>query len=134
MPEWEFLAAVAHEADCALLLDVNNIYVNAYNHGFDARAYLDAVPFDRVVQLHVAGHTRHATHIVDTHIGPVEPSVWELLGEAWRRAGGVSVLLEWDAEIPPFEQVHAEALRANDAIERACRRSQAQREAASCAP
>jgi uncharacterized protein (UPF0276 family) len=134
MTEWDFLAAVAAEADCGILLDVNNIYVNAYNHAFDVHEYLDAVPFDRVVQLHVAGHTRHAAHIVDTHIGPVEPSVWELLGEAWRRAGGVSVLLEWDAEIPPFEQVHAEALRANDAIERACRRSQAQREAASCAP
>ncbi len=134
MTEWDFLAAVAAEADCGILLDVNNIYVNAYNHAFDAHEYLDAVPFDRVVQLHVAGHTRHATHIVDTHIGPVEPSVWELLGEAWRRAGGVSVLLEWDAEIPPFEQVHAEALRANDAIERACGRSMAQGEAASCAP
>jgi uncharacterized protein (UPF0276 family) len=130
MKEWEFLAAVAGEADCAILLDVNNIYVNAYNHAFDVHDYLDAIPFDRVVQLHVAGHTRHATHIVDTHIGPVEPNVWDLLGEAWLRAGGVSVLLEWDAEIPPFEQVHAEALRANDAIERA-RRTSAPREAAS---
>ncbi len=133
MPEWEFLAAVAREADCALLLDVNNIYVNAYNHGFDARAYLDAVPFDRVVQLHVAGHTRHATHIVDTHIGPVEQTVWDLLGEAWWRAGGASVLLEWDAEIPPFEAVHAEALRARDAIEAARSRREPMAEAASCA-
>ncbi len=105
MFEWDFLGAVAAEADCGILLDVNNIYVNAFNHGFDVRDYLDAVPFDRVVQLHVAGHTRHATHIVDTHIGPVDRSVWDLLGDAWRRAGGVSVLLEWDAEIPPFEQV-----------------------------
>jgi uncharacterized protein len=134
MAEWDFLAAVALEADCGILLDVNNIYVNAHNHGFDPRDYLEAVPFDRVVQLHVAGHTRHATHIVDTHIGPVAPSVWDLLGEAWRRAGGVSVLLEWDAEIPPFEQVHAEALRANDAIDRARLRSVAPREAAPCAP
>jgi uncharacterized protein len=134
MSEWDFLAAVAVEADCGILLDVNNIYVNAHNHAFDVNDYLDAVPFDRVVQLHVAGHTRHATHIVDTHIGPVESSVWDLLGEAWQRAGGVSVLLEWDAEIPPFEQVHAEALRANGAIERARRRSLAPREAPSCAP
>ena len=134
MTEWDFLAAVAVEADCGILLDVNNIYVNAFNHAFDVDTYLDAVPFDRVVQLHVAGHTRHATHIVDTHIGPVEPSVWDLLAEAWRRTGGVSVLLEWDAEIPPFERVHAEALRANDAIERARRRSSPPREAASCAP
>ena len=130
MTEWDFLAAVAVEADCGILLDVNNIHVNAFNHAFDVRDYLDAVPFDRVVQLHVAGHTRHATHIVDTHIGPVETSVWDLLGEAWHRAGGVSVLLEWDAEIPPFEQVHAEALRANDAIARA-RRSSSPVEAAS---
>jgi uncharacterized protein (UPF0276 family) len=131
MTEWDFLAAVAEEGDCGILLDVNNVYVNAFNHGFEVSDYFDAVPFDRVVQLHVAGHTRHATHIVDTHIGPVEPSVWDLLGEAWLRAGGVSVLLEWDAEIPPFERVHAEALRAHDAIERA-RHASAAREA-SCA-
>lgn len=119
MSEWDFLAAVAIEADSAILLDVNNIFVNAFNHGFDVRDYLNAVPFDRVIQLHVAGHTRHATHIVDTHIGPVERDVWDLLGEAWRRAGGTSVLLEWDAEIPPFDEVHAEALLANNAIARA---------------
>jgi uncharacterized protein (UPF0276 family) len=114
MPEWEFLARLAHEADCALLLDVNNVFVSAYNHGFDARAYLAAIPFDRVVQLHVSGHTNRGTHIIDSHIGPVIDEVWRLLGEAWRRAGGVSVLLEWDAEIPSLAAVHAEALRARD--------------------
>jgi uncharacterized protein (UPF0276 family) len=133
MPEWDFVAAVAREADCAILLDVNNIYVNAYNHGFEAKAYLDAIPFDRVVQLHVAGHTRHATHIVDTHIGPVDRTVWDLLGDAWWRAGGASVLLEWDAEIPPFEQVHAEALLARGAIERSRPVGRRGREAAPCA-
>ena len=116
MREWEFLARLAEEADCAILLDVNNIFVSSFNHGFDPHEYLAAVPFDRVVQLHVAGHTRHATHIVDTHIGPVEDDVWRLLGEAWRRAGGVSVLLEWDAEIPSFEETHREALRATEFI------------------
>jgi uncharacterized protein (UPF0276 family) len=114
MPEWEFLARVAEDADCALLLDVNNVFVSAYNHGYDARAYLAAVPYDRVVQLHVAGHTHHGTHIIDSHIGPVTGEVWRLLGEAWRRAGGASVLLEWDAEIPSFEVCHAEALRAKE--------------------
>jgi uncharacterized protein len=114
MPEWEFLARLADEADCALLLDVNNVFVSAYNHGFDAQTYLAAIPYDRVVQLHVAGHTDHGTHVVDTHIGPVKDAVWRLLGEAWRRAGGASVLLEWDAEIPAFEQTHAEALRARE--------------------
>ena len=117
MPEWEFLARVAEDADCGILLDVNNVYVSAYNHGFDPKTYLAAVPFDRVVQLHVAGHTNHGTHIVDSHIGPVIEPVWKLLGDAWRRAGGVSVLLEWDAEIPSFEETHAEALRAKKYIE-----------------
>ncbi|HXN34071.1 MAG TPA: DUF692 domain-containing protein [Polyangiaceae bacterium] len=112
MREWEFLARLAEEADCALLLDVNNVFVSAYNHGFDPRTYLAAIPFDRVVQLHVAGHTHHGTHIIDTHIGPVVDDVWRLLGDAWQRAGGASVLLEWDAEIPGFDETHAEALRA----------------------
>ena len=116
MPEWEFVARVAEEADCALLLDVNNVFVSAYNHGFDPRVYLDAIPYDRVVQLHVAGHTHHETHIVDTHIGPVHGDVWRLLGEASRRAPGASVLLEWDAEIPSFEVTHREALRAKEFI------------------
>ena len=116
MKEWEFLARLAEDADCAILLDVNNVFVSAHNHGFDPRDYLAAVPFDRVVQLHVAGHTNHGTHIIDSHIGPVIDDVWRLLGDAWRRAGGASVLLEWDAEIPSFEVTHAEALRAKEFI------------------
>ncbi len=116
MKEWEFLARLAREADCALLLDVNNVYVSAYNHGFDPAEYLAAIPFDRVVQLHVSGHTNLGTHIVDTHIGPVIEPVWRLLGEAHARAKGVSVLLEWDAEIPSFEETHADALRARQFI------------------
>ncbi len=112
MREWEFLARLAEEADCAILLDVNNVYVSAYNHGFDPRVYFDAIPFDRVVQLHVAGHTHHGTHIIDSHIGPVIDDVWRLLGDAHQRAGGAPVLLEWDAEIPSFEDTHREALRA----------------------
>jgi uncharacterized protein (UPF0276 family) len=112
MREWEFFGRVAEEADCALLLDVNNVFVSARNHGFDPQTYLDAIPYDRVVQLHVAGHTDHGTHIIDSHIGPVIDDVWRLLGVAYARAGGASVLLEWDAEIPTFEEMHAEALRA----------------------
>jgi uncharacterized protein len=116
MPEWEFLARLAELADCAILLDVNNVYVSAHNHGFDPALYLDAMPFDRVIQLHVAGHTDHGTHIIDSHIGPVVDPVWELLALAHRRAAGVPILLEWDAEIPAFEVVHREALRARELI------------------
>jgi len=112
MREWEFLRALADEADCGLLLDVNNIYVSGYNHGFEPSVYLDAIPFDRVVQMHVAGHTHNGTHIVDTHIGPVIDPVWDIAREAYRRCPGTSILLEWDAEIPPFEEVHKEALKA----------------------
>ncbi len=112
MKEWEFLARLAEEADCGILLDVNNVYVSSRNHGFDPKTYLDAVPWDRVVQFHVAGHTDHGTHVVDTHIGPVIDPVWRLLAEAHARAGGASVLLEWDAEIPSFDETYAELLRA----------------------
>jgi uncharacterized protein (UPF0276 family) len=117
MTEWEFLARLADEADCALLLDVNNVFVSAFNHGFQPKTYFDAVPWDRVVQLHVAGHTNHGTHIIDSHIGPVIDPVWKLLAEAQVRSGA-PVLLEWDAEIPPFEETHAEALRAREFIAR----------------
>jgi hypothetical protein len=116
MREWEFLARLADEADCALLLDVNNLFVSAYNHGFDPATYLAAMPFDRVFKFHVAGHTDHGTHLIDSHIGPVPDEVWKLLGQAHRKSGGASVLLEWDAEIPSFEVTHAEALRAKDFI------------------
>jgi uncharacterized protein len=116
MREWEFLGRLAELSDCALLLDVNNVYVSSKNHGFDPLTYLNAIPFDRVVQFHVAGHTDHGTHIIDSHIGPVIDPVWQLLAAAHRRSAGVPVLLEWDAEIPSFEETHAEALRAREFI------------------
>jgi uncharacterized protein (UPF0276 family) len=112
MPEAEFLAELCARTGCGLLLDVNNVYVSARNHGFDAHAYLDVIPFERVVQFHVAGHSDNGDHCVDTHDGRVVDPVWELLATAWPRAGGASVLLEWDASIPSFTEVHAEALRA----------------------
>lgn len=112
LTEWEFLATLAKEADCALLLDVNNVYVSARNHGFDPAVYLDAIPWDRVVQIHLAGHTDHGTHIIDSHIGPVPDPVWDLFFEKVRPRTSASVLLEWDAEIPPFDVVHADALKA----------------------
>jgi uncharacterized protein len=109
MTEWQFLAALADEADCALLLDVNNVYVSARNHGFDPLEFLRGLPLDRVVQFHVAGHDDCGTHVVDTHDGPVAPAVWALLREARRLGAEAPVLLEWDAAIPPFEVAHAEA-------------------------
>jgi uncharacterized protein (UPF0276 family) len=112
LTEWEFLAALAEEADAGILLDVNNIVVSAKNHGFDPERYLRALPLERVVQIHVAGHTDHGTHAIDTHIGPVPDPVWRLLARARKLGADASVLLEWDAEIPPFEVVHEDARRA----------------------
>jgi uncharacterized protein (UPF0276 family) len=112
MPEWEFLARLAERADCGLLLDVNNVYVSSFNHGFDPLVYIDAIPADRVVQYHVAGHTNKGTHIIDTHSDPAIPEVWELYRRAWARTGPVATLYEWDENIPAFEVVHAEALKA----------------------
>jgi uncharacterized protein len=110
--EWEFLSALAVEADCGLLLDVNNVYVSSVNHGFDPVEYIERLPPTRVVQIHVAGHTHCGTHIVDTHDGPVIEPVWELYRLACRATGGVSTLLEWDSKIPEFPTLHAEALKA----------------------
>ena len=112
MPEWEFFARLLEEADCGMLLDVNNVYVSAFNHGFDPKAYLDAIPPGRVTQYHLAGHTNKGTHIIDTHNDYVIDPVWELYRHAAARTGNVSTLLEWDADIPAFDVVHGEALKA----------------------
>lgn len=112
MGEPEFLARLAEEADCALLLDVNNVYVSCKNHGWDARAYLAALPYERVVQIHLAGHTDKGTHCIDTHTGHTLEAVWELYAEVMRRAGTIATMVEWDQDIPAFEVVHAEVLRA----------------------
>ena len=112
MPEWEFLARLAEDADCGLLLDVNNVYVSAFNHSFDPEVYIDAVPADRVVQYHVAGHTNLGTHILDTHSDHALTAVWELYRRAWLRTGRTATLYEWDEEVPELAVVHAEARKA----------------------
>jgi hypothetical protein len=112
MPEWEFLTRLGEEADCGLLLDVNNVYVSSFNHGFDPRVYIDGIPADRVVQYHVAGHTNKGTHILDTHSDHAVAEVWELFRRSCARTGHVSTLYEWDEDIPDFEVLHAEALKA----------------------
>jgi uncharacterized protein (UPF0276 family) len=115
MPEWEFLAAVAERADCGILLDVNNVYVSALNHGFSAETYLDGVPIGRIGQIHLAGHTDKGTHLLDTHDAPVIPAVWALYRRAVARFGRVSTLVEWDDHVPELEEVLAEAERARAA-------------------
>lgn len=117
LPEWEFLTRMAEEADCGLLLDVNNVYVSSVNHGFDPVEYIESVPAERIVQFHLAGHTDCGTHLVDTHDGEVIERVWELYRRAWRRTEGVSTLLEWDANIPTFPVLHAEVLKARAWVE-----------------
>jgi len=112
MPEWEFIGRMAEATGCGLLLDVNNVFVSAWNHDFDPVEYLRAIPAQNVVQMHLAGHTDCGTHRIDTHDGPVIDPVWELYRIAQSRSQGVSTLLEWDARIPDLATVHAEALKA----------------------
>jgi hypothetical protein len=117
MTEWEFLNEVVEQADCGILLDVNNIYVSSRNHNFDPFDYLNGVPAERVAQFHIAGHTKYQKYILDTHDHPVIDPVWKLYEHAIRRSGKTATLLEWDARIPSFEEVHTEALKANRFIE-----------------
>jgi len=112
MNEWEFLAEVVARADCGILLDVNNIYVSSKNHGFDPKIYLDAVPAERVAQIHIAGHTKFEKYLLDTHDHPVLDPVWRLYDRAIRRCGRTATLLEWDDRIPSFDEVHREARKA----------------------
>ena len=114
MPEWEFISTIANEADCGILLDINNIFVSAFNHRFDANDYIDAMPAERVVQYHLAGHSDHGTYLLDTHDHPVRDEVWALYQRAARRFGAVSALVEWDDNIPEFAELADAAERARD--------------------
>ncbi len=113
MTEWEFLNEVVERADCGVLLDVNNIYVSSRNHGFDPLEYVNSVPADRVAQIHIAGHSKFEKYTLDTHDHPVVEPVWELYSRAIERCGPTATLLEWDDNIPSFEEVHREALKAS---------------------
>jgi uncharacterized protein (UPF0276 family) len=119
MPEWEFYTSVVKQAGCSFLLDVNNIYVSSQNHGFDPDAYLAAIDFSRVLQVHVAGHTREPEErggtIVDTHDHPVASAVWSLYARAWKMGGPFPTMLEWDAHIPTMPEALAELARAREA-------------------
>ncbi len=123
LTEWQFLAALCERADCGLLLDVNNVFVSAFNHGFDAAQFIDGIPTGRVGQIHLAGHSDYGTHLLDTHDHSVCDGVWALYRRAVERFGRVSTLVEWDDHIPPFAEVLAESRKAaaieRDVLERA---------------
>lgn len=114
LSEWEFLAQVALQADCGLLLDVNNIYVNAQNHGFDPEKYISALPAERIWQIHLAGHTDRGSHLLDTHSRAVCDAVWDLYRFATKHVGPVASLVEWDEDIPEWETLETESLRARE--------------------
>ena len=112
IPEPEFLKAISDATGCGLLLDVNNVYVSCFNDGTDPLDYLKAIPFERVVQMHLAGHTHCGAYLLDTHDQAVTPAVWELFRFAWQRSNGASTLLEWDGDVPDFQSLHQEVLKA----------------------
>lgn len=118
MTEWQFLAELARDADCDLLIDVNNIYVSAHNLGFEPQQYLDGIPSERVAQMHLAGFTDMGTYLFDTHSAPVHEDVWALYRHAVARFGAGATLVEWDADIPPFERLRTEAERARQEASR----------------
>lgn len=125
LTEWEFLAEVAQRSDCHILLDVNNIYVSAFNHGFDAPAYLAGIPVERVQQIHLAGHSNCGDYIIDTHDAPVIDPVWALYGRAIERFGAVPTMIERDDRIPPLADLLAELDRARRVTEDALAREAA---------
>ena len=117
MPEWTFLAEVAARSGCGILLDVNNIFVSAHNHGFDAQQYLAAIPRDAVREIHLAGfmarHFDDGDILIDTHSAPVADAVWALYGQALQRFGPTPTLIEWDTDLPPLTALVAEAHKAD---------------------
>jgi uncharacterized protein (UPF0276 family) len=114
MSEWDFLSEVSLRADCLILLDINNVYVSAFNHGFDPLDYLNAIPADRVQQFHLAGHSHCGTHIIDTHDADVADTVWSLYAAALRRFGAVSTMIERDDHIPPLPDLLRELDQARE--------------------
>ncbi len=125
LSEWDFLHAVADEADCGILLDINNVFVNAFNHGFDPVHYIDSVPLNRVLQFHLAGHSTHGTYLLDTHDHQISAEVWTLYEHAVARFGPLATLIEWDDNLPEFEVLVADAQEARSRCEGVLRRKKA---------
>ena len=119
LAEWEFIAEVAERADIGILFDVNNVFVTAYNHGLDPIEFVESVPPERIVQIHLAGHTNLGTHIIDTHDAHVIEPVWDLYRLTLERTGAVSTLIEWDDQIPELEVLFGEVERARRERDRA---------------
>ncbi len=119
MPEWEFVAELARRADCHLLFDVNNVYVSSRNHGFDPQVYVDAMPVERVRQIHLAGHEDHGDFVIDTHDHPVRDEVWDLYRYTIARMGAVPTMIERDDHIPPLDDLLAELAQARALAESA---------------
>jgi uncharacterized protein (UPF0276 family) len=120
MSEWEFLSAIVQAAGCYILLDVNNIYVSAYNHHFAAEDYLRGIPKDRVIQIHLAGHANHGDYIIDTHDSPVIQPVWDLYSKALQLWGPVSTMIERDENIPALDELLLEVLHAREIAGKVC--------------
>jgi uncharacterized protein (UPF0276 family) len=123
IPEWEFLAEVANRSGCGILLDINNIFVSASNHGFDATDYLDAIPTEKVGEIHLAGHSTQEfddeSVLIDTHNAPVCTEVWELFQITMNKTGPLPTLIEWDADLPPLATLMAEARKAQNFVDKA---------------
>jgi len=122
IPEWEFIGTLAERADCQLLFDVNNVYVNAQNHGFDPHLFVDAIPSSRVQEIHLAGHTRKELDdgkaiLIDTHNDLVIEPVWVLYEQTLQRTGAVPTLIEWDADLPELTVLLEEAARAQSCLD-----------------
>jgi uncharacterized protein (UPF0276 family) len=118
LSEWEFLSEIAERADCLILLDINNIYVSAYNHNFDPITYLEAIPVERVYQFHLAGHTHQDNLIIDTHDHPIADPVFDLYAHAVARFGRVSTMIERDDNIPPLNELLVELAHVRTIAER----------------
>ncbi len=120
MAEWDFVAALARRTGCGILFDVNNVYVNAVNHGFDPLDYLAAIPCDAVAEIHLAGFEDTGDCLIDTHGARVAPPVWDLYRATIERFGAKPTLIEWDTDLPPFEILQDEAAIAQSVLEQAC--------------
>ncbi|HGI8166035.1 TPA: DUF692 domain-containing protein [Legionella pneumophila] len=120
MTEWEFINNVLKQSGCYLLLDVNNVYVSAYNHGFNAMDYINAMPAEKVMQIHLAGHSNYGNYLIDTHDAPIIEPVWQLYAETIKRVGLVSTMIERDDNIPPLSELLTELRQAKEIAEQVC--------------